>query len=349
MTILFVGSSVSDFDTSSLIADETSYTTDGRGIRAGGFSLQAMKTLDSVATGNVWLSFHRYLKIADALGSDWNLSYPVEQAYITFYDGDNNPLVYFGFDPNTGSDSTSMQGRVYLTDGTTEDLTDIVIPNLLRLLSGSVNDRFDISVTPGSGFSIYHNRELVYTYTGSVGNSASTVNGIGKFGLGGDDDYADFVYSDVVVATTDTRFMKVNSVILNTTPSADTSSASGATSSSAFIDGRRISEYDSDAYNAFDAVGEKIMFPENGTITLSPNYAIAGVVLSYRAFETGASPVTTLTPTLNISSTDYTGTGLSITTTRKNHQHVFTTNPATSSAWTESDLENISYGLTVNT
>lgn len=350
MTILFVGNSVSDFDASSVFADEVSYAPNARGIKSSGISFQATKALDSVVTGTVWLSFNRTLEIFDSLGADWDLNQAVDRSYIAFYDGENNPLVYFGFNANTGSDETAMQGRVYLTNGTTVDLTDIVIPGFIRNTgSGGIYDRFDIRVDPGSGFSIYHNRALVYTYTGSVGNSASTVNGVGEFGLGGYDEYTELMYFDVVVATTDTRFMKVNPVVLNTTPSTDTSSASGTLAISAYQDGYNTAQYDAAAYNAFDAVGEKIIFPENGTITLDSNYAIAGVVLSYRAFETGASPVTTLTPTLNIASTDYTGTGLSITGARKNHQYIFTTNPATSSAWTESDLENIGYGLTVNT
>ncbi len=358
MTILFVANTIADFDSSSeRTQDELSYTS-GSGVSysfaldgyAGTLTGGLVKTLDSLQTGTVWCGFFRQGEIGDAAGANWDLTKGPDTGLMTFWDGEGNPIIYWNYNISI-ADPYKIQARVYLRDGTTQDITDIPIYNIPEIIASSLTpDRWDMSVTPGTGFKLYYNRALVYEYTGNVGNSLSTTNGIGKISVGRGDDWAtDLVVSQFAVATTDTRFMRSEPVVLSTTASSDTSSAAGSLPITTVTDNQSITYYTTNAYNLFDANGESIVFPENDTITLQDGYAIAGVVLSYQAFETGSSPVATLTPTLNISSTNYTGTGMAVTTGLKNHQYVFTTNPATSNAWTESDLEGLGYGVTANT
>lgn len=357
MTIYFTGTTVSDFDsyysvgyggTAIWIPEDDISPLDSNGNTTIQFysnyrnaiSSSVQKNLDTVVTGPFWTSLlysgHYYLTDLD----DWDLSQDDLRSAFAFFDGEGNTILKVGFNANA---SPRFQIRVHLRDGTTEDITDI------DPTTSGVNDKWDFRIEPGVGFKIWLNRSLIVNYTGNVGNSASSVNGVGKISLGQCDQGwpGDTYISSVLCADFNTLYAEVKQVTLNTTPSTDTSSFSNGDIVST-VDNADFGSYDNPNYKGFDAVGEKVIFPENDTVTLTEGKSIAGVVTSYRAVQTGSSPVTTLTPTLSISSTDYTGTDISVTTTRSVYQHVFATNPATATTWQEADLEGIGYGLTMN-
>lgn len=351
MTILFVGTTVSDFDYAltnlEQLEDEIAGLNGSRGSiqldsSAGGM---IAKEFDSVTTSTFWISIWHGGEKWDGLDPDWSLANGPEYSTISFWDGEGNPILYFGFNPNATLTNGYLQGRVYLRDGTTQDLTDIATP-----IGVESNVKYDIKIVPGSGFELHVNRSLVYSYTGNVGNSLSTVNGVGRFAIGQGDWWAyPTEFYNILAATFDTRYAEVQRILLDPTPTVDTSSASGTGNISQVVDEKDIGQYDLDTYKAFDAVGEKILFTENDTITLGAGQAVTAIVASYRSVQTGSSPVQTLTPTVNIASTDYTGTGISIGTTRRTYQHAFTTNPATAAGWEEADLNGVAYGLIANT
>ena len=350
MTIYFVATTVSDFDsyrnyyppTDNATLDPYGNTRVYFPSATAGFST-AQKDFNTVVTGTLWLGFFFNGTYWSGSGADWSLAYDIEDSFIGFLDGEGNPVLKIGNNPNV---SLPFQIRVYLRDGSVVDLTDL--PDPYPTNTGT-NDKWDIKVQPGVGFSIYFNRSLYYTYSGDLGNSATTTNGIGRISLGTGDNSAGCYLSSILCADFDTRFARISNITLSTTPSVDTSSATLGVAITTYTSGDNIVNYDENQYTAFDAVGEKIIFPENDTVTLEDGQVIAGVVTSYRAIETGSSPVTTLTPVLEIASTEYTGTGIPLTTSRKVHQQTFATNPATSSAWQPSDLEGIGYGLIMNT
>jgi hypothetical protein len=350
MTIYFVGTTVSDFESrrgAYQISDNATLDAFGNTriyfpAASLGWST-AQKDLDTVVTGTLWLGFLFSGTYYTGANADWTINYDIYDSFLGLLDGEGNPVLKVGSNPNV---SLPFQIRVYLRDGSVVDLTDL--PDPYPTNTGT-NDKWDIKVQPGVGFSIYFNRSLYYTYSGDLGNSASTVNGIGRISLGTGDGGAGCYWSSILCADFDTRFARVSNVTLSTTPSVDTSSATLGVAISNYISGGTLEEYDTNQYSTFDAVGEKIIFPENDTVTLADGQVIVGVVTSYRALETGASPAATLVPTLEIASTEYTGTGIPLTTSRKVHQQTFATNPATSSAWQPSDLEGIGYGLIMNT
>lgn len=343
MTIYFAGSSVMDFDEflvgGSYGIDDT---TDGvRADQSGSENFAIAKSFASTETTSLWLTFRLYETVAWDLGGDFSLANPPEESTVSIWDGEGNPIFYGGFNPNA---SSAFQGRVYLRDGSTQDFSE-----MFPITTHFAGAKYDFHVQPGVGLKVYVNRALAFEYSGNVGNSLSAVNGVGKFGIGNGDRYASPEYRYILAANFDTRFAEVRRVTVNTTPSTDTSSYGDSSLTPAIVVGYNRGTYLDRNNLGFDADGEKVIYPENDTISLTSGTSIAGIVTSFSGFETGAAPAANLTPIVEVGGVEYTGTPAALSTAPTHVQHVFTTNPATSAAWTESDLEGLGYGFSMNT
>jgi len=343
MTIYFAGSSVMDFD--EVLAggidgiDDTS--TGVQADLSASENFAVAKNFASTETTSLWLTFRLYDTVVSSPFSEFSLSNPPGESTVSIWDGEGNPIFYGGFNANS---SNAFQGRVYLRDGSTQDFLEM-------FPYGTHFDgaKYDFHVQPGVGLKVYVNRALVFEYSGNVGNSLSTVNGVGKFGIGNGDQYAFPEFTDILAANFDTRFAEVQRVTVNTTPSTDTSSYGDSSLTPTIVSGYNRGTY-LDRHNlGFDANGEKVIYPENDTISITTGASVVGVVMNFSGFETGAAPAANLTPIVEVGGVEYTGTPAALSTSPTYIQHVFTTNPATSAAWTESDLEGLGYGFSMNT
>lgn len=341
MTIYFVGSTVSDFDEYSgsvtYYVDDTSPFQSIRTSNSspGGF----FKTLDTTVTGVMYMSFvYVDWNLSSSLG-DFSLSNPPDESSISLWDSEGNNIFFGGFNPNSGN----FEGRVQLRDGSSEDLT--IFSNSL-MTNGS---KVTVRIEPGVGMKFYHNLSEEYSYSGNVGNSASTTNGVGKIGVGNGDTGSFPDFNNIIAADFDTRYANIDFVVVNTTASTDTSSSGNSALTPALVNAYDRDDYETTNLLTFDADGEKVIYPENDTITIASGYQIEAIVMTHSAVRTAASPVPTFTPIVEVSGTEYTGDTTTLTETRKYIQSQFTTNPATGVAWTESDLEGLGYGFSLNT
>lgn len=347
MTIYFVANSVMDFDT--LFGDPVhAQDQDTAGAAPGGIRLMdayyqtdqsaLFRTLDTVVTGPVWMSFILDNEAYDAGGEDYALSIPPEYGLISFWDGEGNNIFTCGFNTQTGN----MEARIQLRDGTTADV--VLAPNT----SYTRGAKYDFKIEPGIGLRMYINRELIHDYSGNVGNFLSTTNGVGRVGIGNGDAHTNIDYSRILVADFDTRYAEVKVVTLNTLASTDTSSGGESTLTPRFMDAYYRSDYIANNTLLFDADGEKIIYPENDTITIAPGHRIEGVVMSWAGVRTEASPVPNTRPVLKIGATEHPGPAKALGTATTHLQDVVYTNPATLAAWTANDLEGLGYGLSLN-
>lgn len=342
MTIYFAGQTVMDFDEidalrPSLYSDEPTHiqileTADSEG--------NLFKDLNTTTEGVVFLSFDIVGGgITTSTSSDFSLSNIPQHSTTSFWDSEGNNIFFGGFNENSGN----FEGRIQLRDGTTEDAT--MFPNGLH----QSGNRYTFRIEPGVGLKAYVNGSLVYEFAGDIGNSLSTTNIVGRFGIGNGDNYAGARYANILCADFDTRFASIEVVNVSTTPTTNTSSSGDATLTPQIVDEYTRADYEQNHLLTFDADGEKVIYTENNTITVPDGNVISAVVMNHSGFETGASPVPNLTPILEINATEYTGTPFTLGTGLTVGMSVFENNPATSSAWTVSDLDGIGYGFSLNT
>lgn len=339
MTIYFVGSTVSDFDEFSSPINYYDDVSSGLISTANSAGGSFLKDLGTTVTGVMYMSviFERFS--ASTSLSDFSLSNPPDESSISLWDGEGNNIFFGGFNPNSGN----FEGKVQLRDGSTEDLT--IFSNSLM----SNGSKLTVRIEPGVGMSFYVNFSQEYSYSGNVGNSASTTNGVGKIGVGNGDAGSFPDFKNILAADFDTRFANVDLVTVNTTASTDTSSGGNSALTPSIVTFYDRSDYEVNHQLFFDANGEKVIYPENDTITLQDGFVVAGIVMTHSAVRTASSPVPTFTPIVKVSTTEYTGTTTTLTESTQYIQSQFTTNPATGVAWTESDLEGLGYGFSLNT
>jgi hypothetical protein len=209
--------------------------------------------------------------------------------------------------------------------------------------------KYDFRIEPGVGLKVWRNRILLAEYLGNVGNFVSTTNGVGRIGIGNGDAAAEPVYSGVIVADFDTRLATLETITVNSTPTADTSTGGDPTTVPTSVNNTERSTYEANNLVTFNANGQKLIYAQSNTITVPAGNSVAAVVMSHSGVETGSSPVPNLTPIIAVGGTEYTGAAVPLTTDRTYAQTIFETNPATSAAWGSSDVNGLSLGLSLNT
>lgn len=338
MTVYFAGESISDFNenTHPNSTDEGSYGSSVAELESGGTGVGSLfADLPTTVTDSISFSFVLGGSLTAVSGSEWTVNSPAGQSTFSIWDGEGNNIFYCGFVYSPAA----FLGRIQLRDGTSEDL-DL----------GSVSTgRYDITYKPGVSLEIWRDRVRILNYTGNVGNSASTVNGVGRFGVGNGDWYAAPKFSNIMATSFDTRFATMQTVTVNTTPTTDTSVLGDPAVIPVTVDELWRAAYEVNNIVTFDTDGQKVIYAENNTITVPEGSAVAAVVMSHSGFQSGTSPVTNLTPILEIGATEYTGAPIPLAETPTYRQTVFNTNPATSSVWAASDLEGLRYGFSLNT
>ena len=338
MTVYFAGESISDFNenTHPNSTDESGYGSNVIEFEFGGGGVGSLLAdLPTTVTNSISFSFQLDGSLTGASGTEWTINSPADQSTFSIWDGEGNNIFYCGFVYSP----EAFLGRIQLRDGTSEDLD----------LGSTSIGRYDITYKPGVSLEIWRDRIRILNYTGNVGNSASTVNGVGRFGIGNGDEYAQPAFSNIMATSFDTRFATMQTVTVNTTPTTDTSVSGDTAVIPVTVDERKRSDYEINNIVTFDTDGQKVVYVENNTITLPVGSAIAAVVMSHSGFQSGTSPVTNLTPLLEIGATEYTGAPIPLAETPTYRQTVFNTNPATSSAWAAADLEGLRYGFSLNT
>ena len=338
MTVYFAGESVSDFteNTNIYASDEGLYGSSIVEIAGGGSNVGSLfSDLPETVTTPIYFSFQLSGGLTSLSGAEWSLASDPTQSNFSIWDGEGNNIFYCGFVYSPAA----FQGRIQLRDGTSADLD----------LGSVVGGRYDIAYKPGVSLEIWLNRIRILNYSGNVGNSASTVNGVGRFSIGNGDAYATPSYSNVMVTSFDTRFATMQTVTVNTTPTTDTSVIGDPAVIPVTIDEWSRGTYEVNNIVTFDTDGQKVIYVEDNTITVPDGSAVAAVVMSHSGFQSGTSPVTNLTPILEIGATEYTGAPIALAEAPTYRQTVFNANPATSATWTASDLEGLRYGFSLNT
>ena len=338
MTVYFAGESISDFteNTNPLASDEGVYGSSIIDFENGATGVGSLfSDLPETVTTPIYFSFQLSAALTSSIGSEWSLASNPTQSTFSIWDGEGNNIFYCGFVYSPAA----FQGRIQLRDGTSADLD----------LGSVVGGRYDIAYKPGVSLEIWLNRIRILNYSGNVGNSASTVNGVGRFGVGNGDVYATPRYGNIMATSFDTRFATMQTVKVNTTPTTDTSVIGNPAVIPVTVDEWGRSTYEINNIVTFDTDGQKVIYAENNTITVPDGSAVAAVVMSHSGFQSGTSPVTNLTPILEIGATEYTGAPIALAEAPTYRQTVFNANPATSATWTASDLEGLRYGFSLNT
>ena len=339
MTVYFAGESISDFteNTNALASDEGVYGSSIIDFENGPTGVGSLfSDLPETVTTPIYFSFQLSGSLTNSSGNEWSLASNPTQSTFSIWDGEGNNIFYCGF----VFSPAAFQGRIQLRDGTSVDFLD---------LGSVVGGRYDIAYKPGVSLEIWLNRIRILNYSGNVGNSASTVNGVGRFGVGNGDAYSTASYSNVMVTSFDTRFATMQTVTVNTTPTTDTSVIGDPAVIPVTIDEWSRGTYEVNNIVTFDTDGQKVIYVEDNTITVPDGSAVAAVVMSHSGFQSGTSPVTNLTPILEIGATEYTGAPIALAEAPTYRQTVFNANPATSATWTASDLEGLRYGFSLNT
>jgi len=338
MTVYFAGEAISDFteNTNALASDEGVYGSSIIDFENGPTGVGSLfSDLPETVTTPIYFSFELGGSLTNSSGNEWSLASNPTESTFSIWDGEGNNIFYCGFVYSPAA----FQGRIQLRDGTSADLD----------LGSVVGGRYDIAYKPGVSLEIWLNRIRILNYSGNVGNSASTVNGVGRFSVGNGDAYATPRYGNIMATSFDTRFATMQTVKVNTTPTTDTSVIGNPAVIPATVDEWGRSTYEINNIVTFDTDGQKVIYVEDNTITVPDGSAVAAVVMSHSGFQSGTSPVTNLTPILEIGATEYTGAPIALAEAPTYRQTVFNANPATSATWTASDLEGLRYGFSLNT
>lgn len=131
-------------------------------------------------------------------------------------------------------------------------------------------------------------------------------------------------------------------------------SGNGNTSNFTGSDGNSVNNYQQvddvslgvSDYNDGASVGDKDTYAFADS--LSTTSTIKALTINYVAAKTDAS-ARGVKPVVRHSSTDYDGTEDTLATNALHYQHVYETNPGTSSGWTKSDIDNAEFGMKVST
>jgi hypothetical protein len=202
----------------------------------------------------------------------------------------------------------------------------------------NVVHKIDVHVVYGASGSVtvYCDGAQVGTYSGDVTTDSATALQMAE--VCGVDYNINMSWSELIVASTDTRSMNVVTLTNSTAGAAQqwTGTASNVNQSGTVNDTQFI-------YS--DTAGQ---IQEYQPIALpSGSFVVEAVVMSARAMR-GASGPQNLQYVTRVGSTDYTPiAAFSPATGFTNYQGVITQNPATSSAWSKADLAaaNFQYGL----
>lgn len=218
--------------------------------------------------------------------------------------------------------------------------TDNVFANAVSTSLGAVKVDIWFKIHASTGFiRIYHNRVLIYSFSGNtVISGGSTVNGL-KIGRNTTSATAtrQMVYSELLFSDESTIGSRVVTRPL---------SAFGATNNwTGAITNINSASDDDSTFITEDTVGGLFTATSAAVSALVGGDSIKALILNYRANQQASSPVTRIEPTVRSGGTDYPATAVLLTTTVAPYRHQWDTNPNTSAAWTLANINAAEVGF----
>lgn len=315
MSILFVGGEPGDFDGCSMPVVTTAGTFRSTYARCamGGFGGQrAVVTIAS--TADVWVAHRRYWE-------GYNSGDVTEYPLVEFSDngGARYRVAFKG--------SLSQYKLQYLSGGSWNDYATYAASALPSATIAAYTVRLTVHSSTGF-FGLYVEGLLVASYTGNTTISGA-VSGVTQVGLASSASSSsnEHFVSEVIVADEDIR----NLSLARLSPS-----AAGATSNWTGA----YTEIDEDTLNDTDAITSATANQESQfalTDLTSTQGSVRGVYVKARAAKGGSGPLHVQLG-LRIGSTNYLSGDLSPGNAYGPLQYELTTNPATSGAWANADL-----------
>lgn len=240
----------------------------------------------------------------------------------------------------TGQNGASFPTQIQVKTVTTTGTTAQIGSNLSCTIgiAPSVPDKLDMQVISygASGtINIYINGGLCYSFTGNIQtNSIASLNGIqlGSPSGNGSTDY--LAWSEIIVATTDTRSMG----LVTMAPSGNGNTQAWSCTSGTYASVNAWNTVAAgDLQNCNSGTSTQVEeFTWSGTLPTG-NYFVNGVVSSVRSDTNGTGPGN-LQHVVRTGGTDYTSSSQPQTGALLDYQNVWSTNPNTSANWATSDL-----------
>lgn len=209
------------------------------------------------------------------------------------------------------------------------------------LASSGVNT-YDIhfNIADSGGFvRFYVNTALIYSYSGDTRPGASTGVSVLRFRGGGAITGAAQTthFGQVIVSDAPTINARVHTLPISAFATfSEWSGVVGNINAHALDDATNITA---------DAVNERVTFTKGTMGSLLSGNVITAVGVTARALQISGSPVTQLEPMARISSTNYFGTAVPISTGVRGRSIFFAQNPATSAPWEVADVNAAEIGL----
>jgi len=276
-----------------------------------------------------WVHFWWNLR-TDGLGDDS----PQAADAFALYCSDGTRLLNFS---NTTS---GVHLRVYDNTGATV-FSDLTTDYVGRNEYGS--NEINIKITGGSpgNVKVFENQVVIADV--DVPNINTD---FARVRMGQPDDYGDENYfQEILIADFDTRGARVKNITLSAATT-DTTNVNTVEANARDYLGSHAT-YANRTGIVFDTDGQKILYPSDGGYVKDTATAIKEVRLrSFSLAETGTA-VPNLIPLVEIGGVEYPQTPISpvVGSSGMNDPLVFTSSPATSTDWTEAELQGISLGI----